>query len=333
MADLVVREKDLTLFFKNIADKFKRLLEVAKENVLVGVKTRLNFKNSATATWNISDNPSTNSIDISIDSVGGGGGLSDADYGDITVSGGGTVMTIDANVVSNTKLRDSAAISVIGRSVNSVGDPADIAAASTGDVLRVAGAPPVLGFGAIPESSVTNLVTDLAGKVPTTRNLTASSPITGGGDLSADRSFGFDQTVALNNNARIKVSKNGTGTGVRREINFIEGTNVTITEVDDSGSEKVDVTINASSSGITVSSFSVTVPYSVNDYSVIISDASAGVASKILLFPATTADTATNIPSIFYWVSDRKAGNFTVTLKAPEGEMIGGGYDFYYILF
>lgn len=36
--------------------------------------------------------------------VSGGGGLSDADYGDITVSGTGTVMTIDSGVVGTSKL-------------------------------------------------------------------------------------------------------------------------------------------------------------------------------------------------------------------------------------
>jgi len=66
------------------------------------------------------------------------------------------------NAISDAKLRDSSALSVIGRSVNSTGDPADIATSADGDVLRRSGT--TLGFGAIPEASVTNLVTDLAAK-------------------------------------------------------------------------------------------------------------------------------------------------------------------------
>jgi hypothetical protein len=65
--------------------------------------------------------------------------VADADYGDITVSSSGTVWTIDANVVSDTKLRDSAAVSVIGRSANSSGDPADIAAAANDRLLARTG--------------------------------------------------------------------------------------------------------------------------------------------------------------------------------------------------
>jgi len=88
------------------------------------------------------------------------------------------------------------------------------------------------------------------GGVPPSRTLTASAPITGGGDLSADRAFGFDQTAALGNNARIAVSKNsGATVGMRRRVNLIEGTNITLTIADDAGNEEVDVTIAASGGG------------------------------------------------------------------------------------
>lgn len=54
-----------------------------------------------------------------------------------TSVGFGTVATagIADNAVTNGKIRDSAAVSVIGRSANSTGDPADIAAASNGQLL------------------------------------------------------------------------------------------------------------------------------------------------------------------------------------------------------
>lgn len=43
----------------------------------------------------------------------------------------------------------------------------------------------------------------------------------------------------------ITVSSNGTDVGTRQKINFIEGTNVTMTVADNAGSDRVDVTINA----------------------------------------------------------------------------------------
>jgi hypothetical protein len=75
-----------------------------------------------------------------------------------------TVITVGGalfdNSVTDAKLRDSVALSVIGRATNSSGDPTDIVASSDGDILRRSGT--TLGFGAIPESSVTGLVGDLA---------------------------------------------------------------------------------------------------------------------------------------------------------------------------
>jgi len=86
-------------------------------------------------------------VDSTITKTDGGAGttvtLSRAALtGDVTTSA--NVATISNNAVSNAKLRDSAATSVIGRSANSTGDPADIAASADGDVLRLAGT--TLGF-------------------------------------------------------------------------------------------------------------------------------------------------------------------------------------------
>lgn len=51
---------------------------------------------------------------------------------------------------------------------------------------------------------------------------------------------------------KVQISKAGTLIGTRKNINLIEGTNVTMTVADNSGSDRVDVTINASGgSGLT----------------------------------------------------------------------------------
>lgn len=79
--------------------------------------------------------------------VGPAGSVTDGDKGDIVVSSAGSVWSVDDNAITNPKLRDSAALSVIGRSANSTGDPADIAAGTDGHVLRRSGTS--LGFGTV----------------------------------------------------------------------------------------------------------------------------------------------------------------------------------------
>jgi hypothetical protein len=79
-----------------------------------------------------------------------------------TAVGFGTVATagLGDNQVTDAKLRDSAALSVIGRSANSSGDPADIAAANDGEVLRRSGT--VVGFGTVATAGLANLAVTLA---------------------------------------------------------------------------------------------------------------------------------------------------------------------------
>ena len=80
---------------------------------------------------------------------------------DFTVTSGVSVTAIVINdSIDNTKIRNSAGLSVIGRSADTTGDPADISAAADHNVLRRSGT--TLGFGAINLAS-TNAVT---GRLP-----------------------------------------------------------------------------------------------------------------------------------------------------------------------
>ncbi len=75
--------------------------------------------------------------------------------GDVTINGTGTT-AIGTNKVSDAMIRQSAGLSVIGRSANSTGNVADITASAVDAVLRYSGT--TIGFGAINLSS-TNAVT------------------------------------------------------------------------------------------------------------------------------------------------------------------------------
>lgn len=98
------------------------------------------------------------------------------------LSGGGDLtadrtLSIVANGISDSLLRQGAGLSVIGRSSNIAGNVSDIAAVADGDILRVAAG--VLGFGAVPESSVTGLTTDLANRPTGSGTLNRITKFTG----------------------------------------------------------------------------------------------------------------------------------------------------------
>lgn len=88
-----------------------------------------------------------------------GGGITQL-TGDVTAGpgSGSQAATIANNAVTDTKLRQGTALTVIGRSANSTGNVADIAAGSDGQVLRRSGTS--LGFGAVNLASA-NAVTGL----------------------------------------------------------------------------------------------------------------------------------------------------------------------------
>jgi|GEM_PF-1050666 len=100
-------------------------------------------------------------------------------------------------------------------------------------------------FTGIPESAVANLTSDLSAKAPTSRQIITSTGLSGGGDLTADRTLSVTNDTTIQ---RLRISKTGVLTGARQELNLIEGSNVTITEADNSGSNRVDVTIAAAQS-------------------------------------------------------------------------------------
>ncbi len=110
--------------------------------------------------------------------------------GDVTSVADGA-QTIAANAVTDTKLRDSSALSVIGRSDNSVGDPADIATTSgSNNVLRETGG--ALAWGKIGSATIAAGAVDTAALADLNVTLGKIARMSGGGpglmtaDLTGD---------------------------------------------------------------------------------------------------------------------------------------------------
>jgi hypothetical protein len=93
--------------------------------------------------------PGGSSGQIQYNNAGAFGGFTMG--GDATLVVGTGVLTIAANAISDAKIRQSAGLSIIGRSANSTGNVADITAGSDKQVLRRSGTS--IGFGSIDLSS------------------------------------------------------------------------------------------------------------------------------------------------------------------------------------
>lgn len=173
-------------------------------------------------------------------------------------AGGAATIGVAANGITNAKFRQGSALSVVGVAGNATANVADIAASVDGQVLRRSGTS--LGFGTIATAGITDGAVTLAkiANIATSRilgrttagsgvveELTVGAPLTLTGGV-----LDFDEAATLGNNARVAVAKNsGATVGTRRKINFIEGSNVTLTVTDDSVNEEVEVTIAATGGG------------------------------------------------------------------------------------
>lgn len=106
------------------------------------------------------------------------------------------------------------------------------------------------------------VVISLNGTLTNERTLAVGSPLTlADGGAGNSVTLDFDETVTLGNNARVAVSEEGSLIGTRRGINFVAGSGIAFTISDNSGSERVDVEIEAMVGGTgTVTSVALTMP-------------------------------------------------------------------------
>jgi hypothetical protein len=103
----------------------------------IGTVTTVAAGGSATATVN-DEGGGLYSLDLGLPrgNTGASGALSDGDYGDIVVSATGATLTVDSDVISNTKLANMVEATIKGRAAGAgTGDPTDLTAAQVAAIL------------------------------------------------------------------------------------------------------------------------------------------------------------------------------------------------------
>lgn len=105
-------------------------------------------------------NITTISLDTTLEFAGGDVIRRASLTGDVTATAGSNATTIANDAVTDAKLRNSAALSVIGRATNTTGDPADIPAGTDAHVLRRSGTN--LGFGQVATGGIADDAVTLA---------------------------------------------------------------------------------------------------------------------------------------------------------------------------
>ena len=117
--------------------------------------------------------------------AGGGGSISDGDKGDITVSASGATWSVDAGAISTAKIADDA---VTFAKLQNITGPTLIGRSGSAGT----GSPELIGLAAALTINGSKQLDLAAAVVAAATTVTAGTGLTGGGDLSANRTFTLD---------------------------------------------------------------------------------------------------------------------------------------------
>jgi hypothetical protein len=96
--------------------------------------------------------------------------------------------------------------------------------------------------GAVVAAAGDYTVAQVTGAVPNTRRILTGLGLSGGGDLTLDRTIAIVPDTV---NQQVQVLASGTTVGTRHALNFISGANVSVSVTDNAGSNRIDVTISS----------------------------------------------------------------------------------------
>ena len=225
--DSTNEEVDVTIALPSTLTVNARVAVNKNSGATVGTRRRINFIEGSGITLTVADDSTNEEVDVTIASTGGA----------------------SHDILSATHTDTSAAAVARGAIIvgNSTPAWARLTIGSAGKILRSDGTDLVYSTATFPVDTTRGAVL-VASAAGTWAALAIGASTTflrsDGTDAAWTAIAAGDLPGTLTSNARIAVSKNSGATiGTRRRINFIEGTDVSITVADDSTNEEVDVTI------------------------------------------------------------------------------------------
>lgn len=148
-------------------------------------------------------------------------------------------------------------------------------------------------------TSISIAVAAVSGAVPNTRNVSTSTGLTGGGNLSADLTL---SVTANSTQQLVGVQNNGTAVATRQIVNFVPGSTITLTGADDSANGRANITIALTSNTTTLGNATLTLGGTTTS------------VGNLTLTNANITSVATTFPNSYLANSTTTLGNATLTL-------------------
>ena len=202
-------------------------------------------------------------------SLGGSGTITASTVGTLTLGTGLTGTSFNGSTAVTTNLANTAVVA------GSYGNASTVGTFTVDAQGRLTAAS---------NTAISIAVGSVSGAVPNTRLISTGTGLTGGGDLTADRTL---SVTANSTQQLVGVQNNGTLAATRQIINFAPGNNAVIAVSDDSANGRANVTVGTSQA--------VTFTTSVTTPTVIMNGATSGTVTVGV--PAVAGTTSFVLPS------------------------------------